>query len=71
VVAYRIEEAVGCIVTRVIVILNATRQEQTISVPQRNYRIICANGVIDVNGIDFLPCNQVTVAPQTAFILHD
>ena len=71
VVAYRIEEAVGCIVTRVIVVLNATRQEQTISVPQRNYRIICANGVIDVNGIDFLPCNQVTVAPQTAFILHD
>ena len=71
VVAYRIEEAIGCIVTRVIVVLNATRQEQTISVPQRNYRIICANGVIDVNGIDFLPCNQVTVAPQTAFILHD
>ena len=71
VVAYQISATSDCIVRHLIVILNATRQEQTISVPQRNYRIICANGVIDVNGIDFLPCNQVTVAPQTAFILHD
>ena len=71
VVAYQISATSDCIVRHLIVILNATRQEQTISVPQRNYRIICANGVIDVNGIDYLPCNQVTVAPQTAFILHD
>ena len=71
VIAYQISATSDCIVRHLIVILNATRQEQTISVPQRNYRIICANGVIDVNGIDFLPCNQVTVAPQTAFILHD
>jgi pullulanase len=71
VIAYQISATSDCIVRHLIVILNATRQEQTISVPQRNYRIICANGVIDVNGIDYLPCNQVTVAPQTAFILHD
>ena len=71
VVAYQISATNYCIVRHLIVILNASRQLQTISVPQRNYRIICANGVIDVKGIDFYPCNQVTVAPQTAFILHD
>ena len=71
VVAYQISATNDCIVRHLIVILNASRQPQTISVPQRNYRIICANGVIDVKGIDFYPCNQVTVAPQTAFILHD
>ena len=40
VVAYRIEEAVGCIVTRVIVVLNATRQEQLIEIPEANYAVL-------------------------------
>ena len=71
VVAYRIEEAVGCIVTRVIVVLNATRQEQLIEIPEANYAAVCANGVIDLNGIDTFRGNQVSVAPQSAMIIHD
>ena len=71
VVAYRIEEAVGCIVTRVIVVLNSTRQEQLISVPEANYAVVCANGVIDLNGIDTFRGNQLAVAPQSAMIIHD
>ena len=71
VVAYRIEEAVGCIVTRVIVVLNATRQEQLIEIPEANYAVVCANGVIDLNGIDTFRGNQVSVAPQSAMIIHD
>ena len=71
VVAYRIEEAVGCIVTRVIVLLNATRQEQLIEIPEANYAVVCANGVIDLNGIDTFRGNQVSVAPQSAMIIHD
>ena len=71
VVAYQISASDDCIVRNLIVILNATRQEQTISVPQRRYRIICANGAIDIKGLDYGLRNQVTVAPQTAFILHD
>lgn len=71
VVAYQISASDDCIVRNLIVILNATRQEQTISVPQRRYRVICANGVIDIKGLDYGLRNQVTVAPQTAFILHD
>jgi pullulanase len=71
VVAYQISATDDCIVRNLIVILNATRQEQTISVPQRRYRVICANGVIDIKGLDYGLRDQVTVAPQTAFILHD
>ena len=71
VVAYRIEEAVGCIVTRVIVVLNATRQEQLINIPEANYAVVCANGVIDLNGIDTFRGNQLAVAPQSAMIIHD
>ena len=71
VVAYRIEEAVGCIVTRIIVVLNATRQEQLIEIPEANYAVVCANGVIDLNGIDTFRGNQVSVAPQSAMIIHD
>ena len=71
VVAYRIEEAVGCIVTRVIVVLNATRQEELIEIPEANYAVVCANGVIDLNGIDTFRGNQVSVAPQSAMIIHD
>ena len=71
VVAYQISATDDCIVRNLIVILNATRQEQTISVPQRRYRVICANGAIDIKGLDYGIRNQVTVAPQTAFILHD
>ena len=71
VVAYQIAATNDCIVRHLIVILNATRQPQTISVPQRNYRIVCANGVIDIKGLDYGPRHQATVAPQTAIILHD
>ena len=71
VVAYRIEEAMDCIVTRVIVVLNATRQEQLIDIPEANYAVVCANGVIDLNGIDTFRGNQVSVAPQSALIIHD
>ena len=71
VVAYRIAEAMDCIVTRVIVVLNTTRQEQLINIPDAHYAVICANGVIDLHGIDTFRGNQVSVAPQSAMIIHD
>ena len=70
VVAYCISEAVGCVVTPVIVVLNATRQEQTITIPDGHYSVVCASGVIDLNGIDSFTGNQVTVAPQSALICY-
>ena len=69
VVAYSITGAVGCVVNNVIVVLNPTRRQQTVSVPEGHYTVICASGVIDLNGIDSFTDNQVTVAPQSALII--
>ncbi len=69
VVAYSITGAVGCVVSNVIVVLNPTRHQQTVSVPEGHYTVICASGVIDLNGIDTFTDNQVTVAPQSALII--
>ena len=69
VVAYSITGAVGCVVNNVIVVLNPTRRQQTVSVPEGHYTIICASGVIDLNGIETFTDNQVTVAPQSALII--
>ena len=71
VVAYRIEAATGCIVNQVIVVLNATRQQQTIHIPEGLYSVVCASGVIDIDGIDSFHGDQVAVAPQSALIIHD
>ena len=71
VVAYRIDEAMDCLVTRVIVVLNATRQQQTITIPDGHYAVVCASGVIDLQGIDTIRGSQVTVAPQSALIIHN
>jgi len=69
VVAYNITGAVGCVVNNVIVVLNPTRRQQTVSVPEGHYTVICASGVIDLNGIETFTDNQVTVAPQSALII--
>jgi pullulanase len=71
VVAYSITGAVGCVVNNVIVVLNPTRREQTVNIPEGDYTVVCASGVIDLNGIDTFTGNQVSVAPQTALIIHD
>ena len=71
VVAYSITGAVGCVVNNVIVLLNPTRRQQTVNIPEGDYTVICASGVIDLNGLDTFSGNQVSVAPQTALIIHD
>ncbi|MBQ8064480.1 MAG: type I pullulanase [Prevotella sp.] len=71
VVAYRIEAPRGHIVDRVIVVLNFTRQEQRIAIPEGKYSVLAASGVIDLNGLDIIKTNQAVVAPQTALILQD
>ena len=71
VVAYRITGAVGCVVNNVIVVLNPSRKEQTVTIPEGEYTVVCASGVIDLNGLDTFTGSQVSVAPQTALIIHD
>ena len=72
VVAYSITDTMGNVTNKVvIVVLNPTRRQQTISIPEGHYTIVCASGVIDLNGIDTFTGRQVSVAPQTALIIHD
>ena len=55
----------------IIVVLNASKAEQTVSVPQRKYTVVCRDGVINEQGIASFDANQVKVSPQTALIIHD
>ena len=71
VVAYRIEATRGHIVDHVVVVLNFTRKEQRIAIPEGKYFVLAASGVIDLNGLDLIKTNQAVVAPQTALILQD
>ena len=72
VVAYSITDTMGNVTNKVvIVVLNPTRKQQTVSIPEGHYTIVCASGVIDLNGIDTFTGRQVSVAPQTALIIHD
>ena len=71
IVAYRIEAPRGHIVDHVIVVLNFTRQEQRIAIPEGKYWVLGASGVIDLNGLDLIKTNQAVVGPQTALILQN
>ena len=72
VVAFSITDTMGNVTNKVvIVVLNPTRKQQTVSIPEGHYTIVCASGVIDLNGIDTFTGRQVSVAPQTALIIHD
>ena len=55
----------------IIVVLNASKAEQTVSVPQRKYTVVCRDGVINEQGLASFDGNQVKVSPQTALIIHD
>ena len=55
----------------IIVVLNASKAEQTVSVPQRKYTVVCRDGVINEQGLASFDTNQVKVSPQTALIIHD
>ncbi|MBQ9677576.1 MAG: type I pullulanase [Prevotella sp.] len=72
VVAFRLKDLQGIDDwQQVIVILNASRQPQSITVPQGNYTIVCKEGRIDEQGLGTLKDKTVTVAPQSALIIHN
>lgn len=72
VVAFRLKNYAGRDDWRnIIVVLNATKKEQTVSVPQASYTVVCRDGVINEQGLGSLNGNEVKVSPQTAVIMHD
>ena len=53
------------------VILNASREQQTIDLPMDSYETVCDDGRICETGIRHFTADRVTVAPQSALILHN
>ncbi len=74
VVAFRLKNYAGRDGWRnIIVVLNATREEQSIQIPQGTYTAICARGVISLQrrGLFTFTASNTVVAPQSAQIIHD
>ena len=72
VVAFRLKDHAGGDPWRdIIVILNASTQQQTVTIPQGYYTFVCANGVINLNGIDTFDGHQVIAPSQSAIIIHN
>ena len=55
----------------IVVILNASKQPQSLAIPQGNYTIVCQEGHIDEKGLGTVEGQTVTVQPQSALILHN
>ena len=55
----------------IIVVLNANKTEKAINVPEGLYTKVLANGKVDENGLGILNGSSVTVAPQSALIIHN
>ena len=72
VVAFRLKNYAGRDDWRnIVVVLNATKQPQTVNVPKARYTIVCKDGIINEAGLATLNGDEVTVSPQTALIIHD
>lgn len=72
VVAYQLKNnAGGDSWKNIIVVLNSQKTPQTVDVPENTYTIVVANGKVDTNGIGLLSGKTLTVAPQSALIVHD
>ena len=55
----------------IIVILNANREPQTVSIPEGKYTVVCCDGQIDESGLGEVHGDEVVVDPQSALIIHD
>ena len=72
VVAYQLKDnAGGDSWKNIIVILNSQKTPQTVNVAEGSYTMVVANGKVNANGIGLVNGNSVTVAPQSALIVHD
>lgn len=72
VVAYQLKNnAGGDSWKNIIVVLNSQKTPQTVDVPENTYTMVVANGKVDTNGIGLLSGKTLTVASQSALIVHD
>ena len=72
IVAYRVNgAAVKDSWRNIIVILNASRADTEVNIPEGNYTIVCCDGVINENGLGNLQGSKVIVDAQSALIIHE
>ncbi len=69
-VAFRISDAPADEWRDIIVILNANATAAQVDVPEDSYVVVCRDGQIDEQGLSSVSGPQVTVAPQSALIMH-
>ena len=55
----------------IIVILNANREPQTVTIPEGKYTVVCCDGKIDESGLGEVHGDKVVVDPQSALIIHN
>ena len=71
-VAFRLKDHAGGDKWKdIYVILNASREQQTVALPMDSYETVCDDGRIIETGIRHFTDDKVTVAPQSALILHN
>lgn len=72
VVAFRLKDYAGRDDWRnIIVILNATKTEEEVTVPSGDYTVVCCDGQINEFGLGNIKGAKAIVDPQSALILHD
>ena len=72
VVAFRLKDYAGRDDWRnIVVILNANREQASVSLPKAMYTIVCQNGEINEASTNKLFGRLAIVGPQSAMILHD
>jgi pullulanase len=72
VVAFRLKDYAGRDNWRnIIVVLNASRKTMETTIPRGCYTVVCAEGIINEEGLYSIEGSTVNVAPQSAVILHD
>ena len=71
-VAFRLKDHAGGDSWKdIYVVLNASRKQQTVALPMDSYETVCDDGRISETGIRHFTGDKVTVAPQSALILHN
>ncbi len=56
---------------KVIVVLNGSKEAREVEIPDGTYTVVCASGVINVDGLGTVSGSKLIVQPQSALIIHN
>ena len=72
VVAFRLKDNAGGDAWRnIYVVLNSQKTPQNVTVAEGSYTTVVANGKVNADGLGLISGTTLTVAPQSALIVHD